>query len=117
MPTGLIVHPFDWEDVELAKGTDGHYLTIVTVDNAGLTRFFRLPVVPTASIAAGTALLGSFGRAAEIKDYQQAEIMVTDSHSDYFVKDIMAIKATERIGLAVYRPESFVEVTFDAAPS
>jgi hypothetical protein len=117
MPNGIAVHPFDWQDIELAKGTDGHYLTMVTVDNAGMSRFFRVPVVVTPNIAFGTSLVGSFGRAAEIKDLQQVEIEVSKSHSDDFIKLREVVRATKRLGLAVYRPESFVEVTFDAAPS
>jgi hypothetical protein len=35
----------------------------------------------------------------------------TNSHSDWFVRDITAIRAEQREALAVYRPASFVRGT------
>lgn len=119
-PTGAIIHPLDWEDIQLLKGDDGHYL-FFPADSAGLglgeSAFFRIPVVVTPAIQQGHALVGAFAMAATIWDREQAEIRVTDSHADYFIKNQLAILAEERVGLATYRPEAFVDVTFDSAPA
>ncbi len=114
--TGAIVNPQDWEDVELAKGSDGHYLFIQSVNEGGQQRFFRVPVVVTNAIPAGTSLVGAFGLAATIWDRQQAQMFLSTEHADFFVKRQIAMLAEERLSLTIYRPESFVEVTFDAAP-
>jgi hypothetical protein len=46
----------------------------------------------------------------------QGTIRVSEQHSDFFVRNAIAVLAEERLALAVKRPESFVEVNFDAAP-
>ena len=117
MASGLVMHPFDFEDIELAKGTDGHYLAISTIDNAGVRRFFQIPIVVTSAIEAGTALAGAFAQGAHLWDKEEGAIRIADQHSTYFTENKLAVLAEERVGLALYRPEAFVEITFDAAPS
>ena len=46
----------------------------------------------------------------------EGNIRVAEQHSDFFIRNAVAILAEERLALAVKRPESFVEVEFDAAP-
>ena len=37
-------------------------------------------------------------------------VEATNSHSNYFQLNLVAIRAEERLGLAVYRPAGFTEV-------
>jgi hypothetical protein len=46
----------------------------------------------------------------------EGNIRVSEQHSDFFVRNAIAILAEERLALAVKRPESFVEVSLDSAP-
>lgn len=115
--TGLVVHPYDWESIELMKGSDDHYLAISMIDSAGISRFFRVPAVETPSIEAGTSLVGAFAQGGQIWDMEEGNIRVADQHSDHFVKNMVAILAEARLGVAWYRPEAFVKVTLDQAPS
>jgi len=46
----------------------------------------------------------------------EGNIRVSEQHSDFFVRNAVAVLAEERIALAVKRPESFVEVTLNSAP-
>ena len=116
-PTGVVMHPNDWEDIELTKATDGQYLVAVSVALGGEPRVWRLPVIETPAIAEGTALVGAFGTGAQLYDREQANIRVSEQHSDFFVRNAIVILAEQRLALAVKRPEAFVKVTFDAAPS
>jgi len=50
-------------------------------------------------------------------DREEATIRVSEQHSDFFVRNAIVVLAEQRLALAVKRPESFVKVTFDAAPS
>jgi HK97 family phage major capsid protein len=70
-----------------------------------------LRVVRTRQMEAGKALIGGFRMGATIFDRQETVIRVGDQHSDYFTSNKLVILAEERIGLAVWRPDFFVEAT------
>ena len=116
-PTGIVLHPNDWEDIELAKDTQGQYLVAVSVALGGEPRLWRIPVVETPAIPEGTALIGAFGTGAQLYDREQASIRISEQHSDFFVRNAIVVLAEQRLALAVKRPEAFVKVDFDLAPS
>lgn len=118
-PTGVVIHDSDWEDIELTKsnGPEQMYLFAATIQDGGAPRVWRVPLVPTQAIPEGTALVGAFGLGAQLYDREQGNIRIAEQHSDFFVRNAVAILAEERLALATKRPESFVEVTFDAAPA
>lgn len=116
-PTGIVLHPNDWEDIELTKDTNGQYLVAVSVAMGGEPRIWRIPVVETPAIAEGTALIGAFGTGAQLYDREQASIRISEQHADFFVRNAIVILAEQRLALAVKRPEAFVKVTFDNAPA
>ena len=73
-------------------------------------------MVATPAIEEGYVLLGAFGIGATLYDRMEGNIRVAEQHSDFFIRNAVAILAEERLALAVKRPESFVEVEFDSAP-
>ena len=115
-PTGMIVHPNDLEDIELTKNDQLNYLMVMSVSVGAEARLWRLPIVETPAIAEGSVLLGSFGIGATLYDRMEGTIRVSEQHSDFFVRNAVAVLAEERIALAVKRPESFVEVVLDSTP-
>lgn len=110
-PNGVVMHPTDVEAIDLLKDNNGNYLR-VDVANGGENRVWRLPIVVTTAIDSGTFLLGSFGMGAYLLDREDANIRVAEQHSDYFTRNMVAILAEERLGLACTRPESFVKGRF-----
>lgn len=116
-PSGVVLHPNDWEDIELTKDANGQYLVAVSVAMGGEPKVWRLPVVETPAIPEGTALVGAFGTGAQLYDREQASIRISEQHSDFFVRNAIVVLAEQRLALAVKRPESFVKVNFDAAPT
>lgn len=112
---GVALHPTDWEDIELTKGTDGHYIW-VTVTMGGEQRLWRMPVVVTTAVTAGTFVLGAWGLGATLWDREEGNIRVSESHSDFFIRNQVVILAEERVALTIFRPEAFVVGTFDSAP-
>ena len=116
-PSGIVMHPNDWEDIELTKDENGQYLIAVSVAMGGEPRVWRMPIVDTPAIAEGTALVGAFGTGAQLYDREQASIRISEQHSDFFVRNAVVILAEQRLALAVKRPEAFVKVTFDSAPA
>jgi HK97 family phage major capsid protein len=107
-PTAYAMNPVDWEAVELLKDAQDHYY------GAGpfaLTapRLWGLPVVESEAVPAGTAYCGDWTKAI-LYDREQASIQVTDSHADFFVRNLVAILAELRAAFAVIRPAAFVKI-------
>lgn len=112
-PTGIVTHPYDWEDIELTKSaSDDHYMVTTNVTIGAESRLWRMTVVDSPAIAEGTALVGAFGLGAQLYDRMQANVRIAEQHADLFVRNAVAILAEERLALAVKRPESFVKVTY-----
>lgn len=68
------------------------------------------PVIVTTAIGAGTALVGTRS-AAQIFYRGGLSVEATNSHQDYFEKNLVAIRAEQRLALAVYRPVAFTLVS------
>ena len=69
------------------------------------------PCAITPAITAGTALVGAFKLGAQYFMRQGMTIDMTNSDQDDFIKNLMTIRAEERLALAVYRPLAFCTVT------
>jgi HK97 family phage major capsid protein len=116
-PSGVVLHPNDWEDIELTKDGNGAYVVAVSVAMGGEQKLWRIPVVDTPAMTEGTALIGAFGTGAQIYDRESASIRISEQHADFFVRNAIVILAEQRLALAVKRPESFVKVSFNNAPA
>ena len=75
---------------------------------AGLT--WGTTAVRTRSMEQGKALVGS-SMGATILDREETTIRVGNQHSTFFTENKVAVLAEERVGLAVHRPDAFVEAT------
>jgi hypothetical protein len=68
-------------------------------------------VAVTPAIVANTALVGAFKTAAQVFRKGGIRVEASNSHQDYFIKNLVAIRAEERLALAVYRPQAIGKVT------
>ena len=112
---GVVLNPADWEAIELAKGTDGHYIW-VSVPQGGESRLWRVPVVVSNAMTAGNFILGDWTMGATLYDREQKSVRVSDSHADLFIKNGVAILAEERAAFAIELPKAFCKGSFTAAP-
>lgn len=112
-PTALVIHPNDWYSTGflLAKDSNGNYLIGDPRGNVDdLNSLWGLRVVVTEAMTENTALVGDF-RQAVVADRQQSTVYVTDSHKDWFQRNILAVLAEERLALGVLDPEAFCTIT------
>jgi HK97 family phage major capsid protein len=112
-PNGVVIHPADWMSIRLTKDQDGKYIygdPSVAVE----PRIFGLPVVPTSAMDVDDFLVGDFKRAATLYDRQEVQVLVSTEHADFFTKNMVAILAEERIGLAIKQPTALVTGAFGA---
>lgn len=105
--TAFVLHPTDWAKIELTKDAGGNYI-IGNPQGALSPTLWNLPVVSTQAMAVGQFLTGAFSYAAQIFDRMDIEVLLSSENVDDFEKNMFTIRAEERLGLAVYRPEAFV---------
>lgn len=112
-PNALVVHPNDWYSTGflLAKDAQGNYLLGDPRANIEqLNTLWGLRVVVSEAMPENTALVGDFSQAV-VADRQQAALYVTDSHKDWFGRNLLAVLAEERLGFGVLDPDAFCTIT------
>ena len=109
VPTGYVMNPLDWEAVDLLKDNEARYY-FGGPSVLGTPRLWGLPVAEEEALPQATALVGDI-RQAVLWDREQASIQVSDSHSDFFIRNMVAILAELRAAFGVLRPAAIVKVT------
>ena len=107
-PNGLLLNPADAEALDLLQDTNGRYY-FGGPFSIGSTPVWGLPVVQSETIAAGSGLVADFSKAV-IWDREQTTVTMTDSHADFFVRNLVAVLAEERLAFGVTRPTAFVKL-------
>lgn len=108
-PTGYVMNPLDWQDIELMRDANGNFYGSGPFSNTGST-LWGLPVITSEAVTPGTAWVADWGWGV-IYDREQASVQATDSHADFFVRNLVAILAEFRAAMAILRPAAFVKVT------
>ncbi len=111
-PTAIVVSPEDAELIDLAKDGENRYYYGGPFAFGNRT-LWGVPVVESESQPSGTATLGDYSKAV-LWDREQTTVTVTDSHADFFIRNMIAILAEERVAFAVTRPSAFVKVATHA---
>ncbi|MDN3564395.1 phage major capsid protein, partial [Paeniroseomonas aquatica] len=75
------------------------------------TTVWGVPVVETTAVTATKAIIGDYTNFSELAVRRGIDIQVSNSHSDFFVKGTLAIRADMRAALIHYRPKAFAVVT------
>lgn len=112
-PTAMVVHPADWYSTGFltAKDTAGNY--IIGDPRASLDQInslWGLRVVVTPAQTQNTLLVGDFTQCV-VADREQSAIYVTDSHNDWFQRNLLAVLAEERLAVGVLDEDAFCSVT------
>jgi HK97 family phage major capsid protein len=111
MPTGTVMNPANWQTTQLSKDGNGNYYGAGPFAGPQPATLWGLPVSVTPSIVANTAFTGAFNSAAQVFRKGGVRLEASNSHSDFFVRNLTAIRAEERLALAVYRPAAFSKIT------
>lgn len=111
-PTAIVLNPADAERIDLEMdGMDRYYYG--GPQAIGPRTIWGVPVVESENQASGTGLLGDFNKAV-IWDREQTSVMISDSHADFFIRNLLAVLAEERLAFGVVRPTAFVSVDLTA---
>ncbi len=124
-PDFVVMNPSDYQDIRLLTDTAGQFfgggpfqgpygngsMAGVGQSQLGAAQdyIWQKPVVVTTAVGAGTALIGTRS-AAQVWRKGGLTVEATNSNEDDFLKNLVTIRAEERLALAVYRPVAFTEV-------
>lgn len=111
-PTGYAMHPTDWESFDLQQDNEARYY-FGGPSVIGNPRLWGLPVVESEALTAGQAVIADW-KWAVLWERMQAQILVSDSHSDFFIRNLIAILAEMRAAFAVIRPKAFATIDLTA---
>ena len=114
--TGFVTSPRDWFVIETMKNAAGDYLVGSARGQLSESLWAR-PVIPSPAMAAGTFLGGDFESGAHLRMRQEATIDISDSHSDYFIRNLLACRAELRAALVVKKPGAFVYGSLVSSPA
>lgn len=108
VPTAYILHPTDWETIDLLADNEARFYG---AGPFGLTpaRLWGLPVVESEAEPVGVGHVGDM-RKFVLWDREQANINVSDSHNDFFIRNMVAILAELRAAFGCVQPNAIVEL-------
>lgn len=111
---GIVLNDVDWADIELTKTSDGAYL-FANPQGSVSPRMWSLPVVTTPAMTADNYLVGNFTMGATIYDRMAVEVLISTENADDFETNRATMRAEERVGLAVKRPQAFTKGLFSTS--
>ncbi len=109
----LLVHPLDWFSTNFALAREGagtgQYLGGGPFTAGASRTMWDIPVIVSKAVPQTTQLVGDFSQAL-VGDREQASLLLTDSHSDFFIRNILVTLAELRLAFALRVPQAFVSI-------
>jgi HK97 family phage major capsid protein len=111
---GMALNPLDWARILLMKDDGGKYLANGPFGPEQVARLWTLPVATTMAMTLGKFLITT-RIGAQIFDREDAVVEMSTEHADFFARNLVMMRAEERLALAVYRPQAFTKGDFATA--
>lgn len=106
-PNAVVVSPTTAEIIDLAKDLNGVY-RYGGPQTLGARTVWGLPVVESETQSDANVLVGDFSKAV-LWDREQTTVTISDSHADFFIRNMVAILGEERCAFALTRPKAVVK--------
>ena len=109
---GILINPADWYKLRVgrASGT-GQYYGGGYFGEQAIPNIWGIPVCVSAAVTAGTVIVGAFKTCGSVVANGGVSVEAVNTNEDDFVKNLMTIRAEERLALAVRRPAGFKKLT------
>jgi len=106
-PTAVVMNPADWETADLTIDNEARYY-YGGPSQLGTPRLWGLPVVESLGCPTGYGYVADW-RLCALWVRQEAQILVSDSHADFFTRNMIAILAEMRAAFSLIRPLAMVK--------
>jgi len=100
----ILLNPIDWATMDIELLTTTGMQARVSVDQAGNTRLWGIPVIQAIGVAADTFLVGSLQQACTKYDRMGVTVDLSEHDADNFTKNLITIRAERRLALTVEVP-------------
>jgi HK97 family phage major capsid protein len=108
----IVLNPSDATKFLLLKTSTGEYIGPGPFSSPQAPTMWGRAVATTPKIPQGTALVGAFKTGGgQLFRRGGIRVDISNSHQDFFVKNLVAIRAEIRVALALYRPGAFGKIT------
>jgi HK97 family phage major capsid protein len=109
---GIALNGADWLALSLTKTTTGEYLGDNLPFGAPQTpTLWGRAVATSPKVPQGTAIVGAYRSAAQLFTRGGVSVAASNSHQDFFIKNLVAIRCEIRAVACVYQPLAFGLVT------
>jgi HK97 family phage major capsid protein len=112
--TGVVMNPVDWAKIRSTKDGEDRYIAGGPLTGAP-RQLWDLPVVTSNSLDQDEFLVADFKRAALVLDRQEIMVEISTEHSDFFTRNLVAIRAEKRLGLIIQQPGAVIHGEFSTA--
>lgn len=110
-PDFIAINPIDAATIDEQKDDQHRYIGNGPF-GLGPNMLWNRPRIESESIPSGKALVGAGKVGATVFQREAIAIFASDSHADFFIRNLVAVLGEERLGLAVFFPAAFCYVTF-----
>ncbi len=108
-PTGYLFNPYDWQDIDLLRNATAGNFYFGGPTVMGIQQLWGLPVAESEVVPQGTGYTGDL-KQMKVWDREQPTRRITDSHSDFFTHNLLAILTELRAAFGVKRPAAIVKI-------
>ena len=107
----VALNPADWFKIRTLKNTLNEYFGGGPFGSQNTPNLWGIPVCVTTAIAANKFSIGAYKTCGSVVQNGGTRVASTNSNKDDFEKNLMTIRAEERLALAVRRPAGFKVLT------
>ena len=105
---GIVMNPATWYSLRVAKNGNEDYYGGGFFGAQNIPNLWGIPVCVTPAVTADQVVVGSFKACGSVVSKGGITVDATNSDIDDFQKNLMTIRAEERLALAVRRPAGFM---------
>ena len=107
----ILINPADWYALRIAKDGEDRYYGGGFFGAQNVPNLWGINVCVSPAVTAGTIVVGAYKTCASVVQNGGVSVEAVNTNEDDFVKNLMTIRAEERLALAVRRPAGFKKLT------